>query len=497
MRKFSLILVILFSLVSCASAPPPVPQAAAASPVPAAVEVSASEAPAGLDAAIARIAEYFAGNIPRDANVAVTGIEADRIALSDYTAQEFHRRLEESRRFTLIDQASHDIVLRELMFQNSGEVSEESRHKIGETLGADVIVYGRVQPYEGEHRLVMYATEVQTGRSLATRTLNKVSLPRQFQGPPSVADKIDRAVVDIGRALYTRTPVIAGGVYVTGTTAQTTLSDFLRPRVIDAMQKRSGLFQVLDEKSGNVSPQDLLAAARTVASGGGIAPVPARLVGEFPPRNEGEDAPVTLSLVAIADGAVLGTASLTLSAKEMADNKLSALPPNTTREKFEAKRKALAEYSGKNNAFVLRVQPDQVSYHEGDFLSFSIYAEEDCYFQILNYDAEDTVSLMFPVNARDWEKNRIKAGETRRIPDTPRYLLGPPYGLEYVIVMVYREQIQVKAERPAPVSPSAILQQLNLKGYVDNQNPDNYGKPVKNVPPAATASFSYTILEKR
>jgi len=264
------------------------------------------------------------------------------------------------------------------------------------------------------------------------------------------------------------------------------------------MQKRGSLFRVLDEK--NAGPQaeaQLVSQARAARASGGSAAAPARLSGEFPARSEGEDVPVTLSLTALENGELLGSAEFTISGKEMAEARLSALPPNTTREKFEAKKKALAEYSGKNNAFVLRVMPDQAIYHEGDFLSFSIYSEADCYFQIVSYDAEDNVGLMFPANARDWEKNRIRAGETRRIPDTPRYLLGPPFGQEYIIVMAYRDQIQVKAERPGPVSPQAILMQLNLKGFVDLENPDNTGKPVKNVPPAATTYFSYTILQKR
>ncbi|MDR1931632.1 MAG: DUF4384 domain-containing protein [Spirochaetales bacterium] len=484
---------ISLSFLSCATAAPAVSEAAVPTPAPAAVPAPVPEGPVELDAAIARIAEHFAANIPQKATVAVTGIDSDWVALSDHIAGELHSRLEESRGFTIIKR--EDIVMRELLAQNAAGVNSDFAHRIGDALAPDIIVYGEVRPYENAHRLVMYAADVETQETL-TRSVN-VRLPRQWREPPTLADRIERAALDLGRQLYMRTPVIAGGICVTGTTASTTLSDYLRPRLIDAMQKRSGLFRVLDEKSGNVSAGAELAAARAIAAGGGVAPVPARLVGEFPPRGAGEQTPVTLSLVALADGSVLGSALLTLSAGEMNANGLSALPPNTTREKFEAKRKALAEFSGENNAFVLKVEPDQTIYHEGDFLSFSIYAEEDCYFQIVYYDAEDNVGLMFPVNARDWENNYIRAGQTRKIPDSPRYLLAPPFGLEYVIVMAYRAQIQVKAERPGPVTPSAILQQLNLKGQVDLQNPDNYGKTVTNVKPAAAASFSYTILAKR
>jgi hypothetical protein len=497
MKQILLVLLtgFILSFLSCATDAP----AAAAAPAPAtsppAQTDADSEIPVELNEAIARIAEYFIANIPKGSKVAVTGVDAEHVALSDYSNEEFHRRLEDSRAYTMIGRGeSREAAMREILFQNSGEISVDSLHKIGEALGPDTIVYGRIRPHGAEHRLVMYATDVQTQTSLM-RPLN-VNLPPQWKGPPPLEDKIDRAVIDLGRRLYTQTPLIVGSVCVTGTTASTTLSDYLRPRLLAALQKRGGLFRALDETSGNVSAETLLAEARTIAAAGGAAPVPARLVGEFPPRDEGEDVAVSLSLLSLAGGEVLGSASLSLSAREMTANRLSALPPNTTREKFEAKHKVLAEYSGKDNAFALRVQPGKAIYHEGDFLSFSIYAEEDCYFQILYYDAEDNVGLMFPVNARDWERNRLRAGETRNFPDTPRYLLRPPFGLEYVIVLAYRDQIQVKAERPAAVSPSALLRMLDLRGQVDLENPDNLGKPIQ-VKPAASASFSYTILEKR
>jgi hypothetical protein len=500
MRRILIVLLTgcIFSFLSCATDTP----APADAPEVSLAETSAlpgAEAPVGLDAAIARVAEYFIATIPRGSKVAVTGVEVEHIALSDYLAAEFDGRLAASRGYTMISRgASRAAAVREAYFQNSGEISPESLHRIGEALGPDIIVYGFVRPYQGAHRLEMYATGVETHENFV-RTVN-VNLPREWQGPPELADKIERAVISLGRGLYTQTPVIVGSICVTGTTASTTLSDYLRPRLMEAMQKQSDLFRALDETSGAVSDQALLEAARTIASGGGTAAVPARLVGGFPARDDSEDVPVAFSLRALADGAVLGSASLTLTAREMAANRLSALPPNTTREKFEAKRKALSE-SGKDNAFVLRVEPEKAIYHEGDFLYFTIYAEEDCYFLIRHYDAEDNLSLMFPANARDWERNKLKAGETRRFPDTPRYLLAPPFGLENIIVTAYREDyregIKVNAERPAPVSPAALLQEL-FRGYVDRNNPDNFGRQtVIDSRPAANASFSYTILEKR
>jgi hypothetical protein len=455
------------------------------------------EAPVELGEAIARISEYFIANIPKGNKVAVLGIEADHISLSDYSFEEFHKRLEDSRAYTMIPPGeSRNVAMRELFRENSGEISLESLHKIGEALSPDTIVYGSIRPHGAEHRLVMHATDVEKQSGLM-RPLN-VRLKPEWKGPPSLDDKIGRAVIDLGRSIYAQTPLIAGSISVAGTTASTTLSDFLRPRLLAALQKRGDLFRTLDETGGNVSAEALLAQASALAPAGGAAPVPARLVGEFPARGEGEEIPVSLKLLALADAAVLGSASLTVSAQEMAANRLSALPPNTTRERFEDKRKALNEYSGKNNAFVLRVQPDQAIYHAGDYLSFSIYAEEDCYFLVRHYDAQDIESLMFPGNAGDWENNFIRAGETRRVPGEPRYLLGPPYGLEYVIVMAYRTQIllQPEAERPAPVSEADILRRLHLKGYVDTKNPDNRGKPILTNP-VATSSFSYTILEKR
>ncbi|MCL1817404.1 MAG: penicillin-binding protein activator LpoB, partial [Spirochaetaceae bacterium] len=238
MRKTLFILAAgsLFCLLSCATDTTAVPEAPA---------VAFGEKPEELDTAIARIAEYFAEKIPPGTKVAVTGIDADRPALSEYIVEAFHLRLQESRRFTMIGRDKRDIVMRELFFQNSGEVSEESRHRIGQVLGPDTMVYGKL--YDDTNRLMVHATDVESGVSLVQ--FLTVILPPEWRGPPSVADRIDRAAVQIGRKLHMQTPVIMGSITVNGTTSSTSLSDFLRPRLAGAMQKRSGIFRVLDESA--------------------------------------------------------------------------------------------------------------------------------------------------------------------------------------------------------------------------------------------------------
>ncbi|MDR1625192.1 MAG: CsgG/HfaB family protein, partial [Spirochaetia bacterium] len=114
-----------------------------------------------LDAAIRESAEYFTSRLPRDRKIAILSIDADTEALSDYLLQELWNHFERAAGFTMIERQNLSLIQRELIFQNSGEISDESRQALGKMLGAETLVYGKLTALGETYRLVLYATDVE------------------------------------------------------------------------------------------------------------------------------------------------------------------------------------------------------------------------------------------------------------------------------------------------------------------------------------------------
>jgi hypothetical protein len=140
---------------------------------PAAVQTapaSDSAAPAGgrytgdgvsLDEALSDMAAYYLENLPANAAIALINFESDAPLLSDYIFEELWIRFEDSRSFTLVDRRNLELIRKELEYQLSGEVSDESAQSIGKQFGARALVYGKITRLGGEYRLVVHATDVE------------------------------------------------------------------------------------------------------------------------------------------------------------------------------------------------------------------------------------------------------------------------------------------------------------------------------------------------
>ncbi|MDR1352761.1 MAG: hypothetical protein LBK05_05700, partial [Treponema sp.] len=100
-----------------------------------------AEYPAGtgngvpLDEAIADIASYYAATLPANAKIALTGFEAEARLLSDYIFEELWIHFEDRASFTLVDRQNLELIRKELEYQYSGAVSDESAQSIGNQFG--------------------------------------------------------------------------------------------------------------------------------------------------------------------------------------------------------------------------------------------------------------------------------------------------------------------------------------------------------------------------
>jgi hypothetical protein len=126
-----LLFVMLFT--GCAGTPGSGP---AAIPAPAA----ASSQYGDLDRAIESAGQDIKSNLRPESVIAVFSCYSPSERLSEYIIEELSARLVNTRAFSLVERKYLDEVRKELKFQLSGEVSDESAQSIGKMLGAQYVI---------------------------------------------------------------------------------------------------------------------------------------------------------------------------------------------------------------------------------------------------------------------------------------------------------------------------------------------------------------------
>ena len=142
-------------LSACAGTPPP--RAGNRTQAPA-VPVQAA---VSLDQAVAQTAQAIRAKAPQTAKIAVVEFASESANLSDYLMEELNFALLEEG-LPVIDRANLDAVRKELNFQFSGEVDDESALSIGKFLGADYVVTGQFRLTGAEYRLTVTLINVES-----------------------------------------------------------------------------------------------------------------------------------------------------------------------------------------------------------------------------------------------------------------------------------------------------------------------------------------------
>jgi tetratricopeptide (TPR) repeat protein len=116
-----------------------------------------------LSEAIEQSAEKIAIDLPRGSIVAVASFETNDAHLSDYIMRELNDALFD-RGITVVSRNSLEFVEKELNFQMSGAVSDETAQSIGKFFGAEVIIIGELIDAGGVYRYRTNAIHVEEAR---------------------------------------------------------------------------------------------------------------------------------------------------------------------------------------------------------------------------------------------------------------------------------------------------------------------------------------------
>jgi len=142
--------------ISCVSQEPKITQESAN-----AHESANTEPGIPLDKALSDIVSYYVVNLPANTKIALINFDAEAQLLSDYIFEELWIHFEDSRSFILIDRKNLELIQKEMDYQYSGMVSDESMQSLGHQLGAQILVYGNITQLGSEYRLVVRATDVE------------------------------------------------------------------------------------------------------------------------------------------------------------------------------------------------------------------------------------------------------------------------------------------------------------------------------------------------
>jgi len=144
-----------------------------------------------LDQAINESTLYFNSRLPKQAKVAVINFDArsytSRSAIiSEYIIDELEKNLVNNGNFSMVDRQNIDKARNELSFNMSGEVSDESAQSIGRFLGAQVVIFGSIEPLGNIIRFRVRAIRVESGEILGvdTRNVQQSDVKRIFGKTP-------------------------------------------------------------------------------------------------------------------------------------------------------------------------------------------------------------------------------------------------------------------------------------------------------------------------
>jgi multiple sugar transport system substrate-binding protein len=127
-----------------------------------------------IDKALNNSIFYLNGKIPPKSRVAVLSFSSDWPKLSDYVIEELIGYIVNDNALTVVDRANLDKISKEMNFQLSGEVSDETMLSIGKKLGAQILISGAVSEVGNTYRLRIKAISVETSQILGMQNVDVV-----------------------------------------------------------------------------------------------------------------------------------------------------------------------------------------------------------------------------------------------------------------------------------------------------------------------------------
>lgn len=128
-----------------------------------------------IDNALTQAAEKFSSSLKNKTTVAILGISSSYNELSEYMLGELTTDIVQLRKLQVVTRANLDVIKKEMNFQLSGEVSDETMQQLGAKTGAQTVISGTFKPLGTLYILDIQAFDVTTATIQDTYRANVVS----------------------------------------------------------------------------------------------------------------------------------------------------------------------------------------------------------------------------------------------------------------------------------------------------------------------------------
>lgn len=128
-----------------------------------------------IDNALKQAAEKFSSSLKNRTTVAILGISSSYNELSEYMLGELTTDIVQLRKLQVVTRANLDVIKKEMNFQLSGEVSDETMQQLGAKTGAQTVISGTFKPLGTLYVLDIQAFDVTTATIQDTYRVNVVS----------------------------------------------------------------------------------------------------------------------------------------------------------------------------------------------------------------------------------------------------------------------------------------------------------------------------------
>ena len=115
-----------------------------------------------IETAMAETAVQFSKTLKAGSTIAIIGISSDTEAMSDFMLDELTVNFVKQRKLKVADRANLAAIKKEMNFQLSGEVGDDSIQQIGAMAGAQTVIRGNMKPLGDTYLLVIHALNVTT-----------------------------------------------------------------------------------------------------------------------------------------------------------------------------------------------------------------------------------------------------------------------------------------------------------------------------------------------
>ena len=403
-----------------------------------------SQNSSSLEEAIESGVRYLSGRFPRGTRAVILPLQSENPELSDFVLQKIRTSLVNGLWFTVVERGSPamDVITKEMNYQLSGNVSDETSLSIGKQLGAEIIVSGSLNRSGQNWRLELQALRVESAQVAGQWSIQNIrpepawiSLASQRNPAQEIDNRIRVAVNGLAARLNNPIEISIGKITLAETEITSELSLYLS-RKINYHATNNNLFRV------TVPVRGLPGTAQG-------APARGRINGSF--SIEGENVEVLLQLVSEPSNISLGSQRFTINRAELRVLQIEILPANinTQEEAKKLEEVYIPLVPASNSTFTIDAWPNSYTYtfFDGEDLIINLLASHDCYFKVYHVDINNKIQMIYP-NAMNRNNNRLQANVMRTIPEGGMsYNIRAPFGQDSILVVASNQPFpNVEAE---------------------------------------------------